>query len=342
MDPAVSAQAWVRSRMATWNEWLAQSRLSPAAGAQALSLEQARQRIERHRALARDLATARRLLPGSRTTAALEALYLTSHGEIDRAPRHSGAALLRLARDEIPAVMGSLLPAILWIVALLLASAGAGWWLIERYPELISLVASPSMIDQVEHGHLWTSDLFNVVPSSMLSLRILSNNITVTLMMFCSGILLGLGVAYFTALNGLMLGALLAFTHQHGLAGALLTFVAAHGPVELSVMCIAGAAGIALGESVLRPTLPSRRESFEAAARRLSGVLGACALLLIGCGIIEGFISPNPHIPLPLRVTVGVGWWGTDGSGAQRAIGRVGTRTGSALQATRRRWRNCA
>src|SRR6185437_12541306 len=190
-----------------------------------------------------------------------------------------------------------------------LASVGAGWWLITRYPELISLIASASMIGQVEHGHLWTSDLFNVVPSSMLSLRILSNNITVTLLMFCSGIFLGLGVAYFTALNGLMFGALLAFTHRHGLAGALLTFTAAHGPVELSVMCIAGAAGIALGESVLRPSLPSRRESFETTTRRLGPLLGACAVLLIGCGIIEGFVSPNPHVPLALRVSIGIGWW---------------------------------
>ncbi len=309
MDPSVSAQAWVRSRIASWNEWLAQSSARTDALARPLSLEQARRLVQRHRALARDLATARRLLPHSRTTAALETLYLRSHVQIDRTPRYTRAALLRLARDEIPAVMASLLPTILWIVVLLLASAGAGWWLIERFPELISLVASPSMIEQVEHGHLWTSDLFNVVPSSMLSLRILSNNITVTLLMFCSGIFLGLGVAYFTALNGLMLGSLLAFTHQHGLAGALLIFIVAHGPVELSVMCIAGAAGITLGESVLRPTLPSRRESFEATARRLAGVLGACALLLIGCGIIEGFVSPDPHVPMALRAAIGIGWW---------------------------------
>lgn len=309
MDTSVNAQAWVRSRIATWNEWLAQSSARAEAAAQPLTLEQARQLVERHRALARDLATARRLLPKSRTTAALEGLYLQSHVQIDRTPRHTRAALLRLVRDELPTVMASLLPTILWIAALLLASAGAGWWLIAHYPELISLIASPSMIEQVEHGHLWTSDLFNVVPSSMLSLRILSNNITVTLMMFCSGIFLGLGVAYFTALNGIMVGALLAFTRQHGLAGALLTFISAHGPVELSTMCIAGAAGISLGEAVLRPTLHSRRESFEATARRLGPVLGACALLLIGCGIIEGFVSPDPQVPLALRVSIGIGWW---------------------------------
>jgi uncharacterized membrane protein SpoIIM required for sporulation len=89
----------------------------------------------------------------------------------------------------------------------------------------------------------------------------------------------------------------------------LLTFTAAHGPVELSVMCIAGAAGIRLGEALLRPTLPSRRDSFERAARDLGGVLGACAVLLIGCGLIEGFVSPDPQVPLSARVTIGAIWW---------------------------------
>ncbi|MGH8205598.1 MAG: stage II sporulation protein M, partial [Steroidobacteraceae bacterium] len=290
-DSASEALAWVKSRSPTWSAWLERSETRERRDSQTLDAPRAQRYIERYRALARDLATARRLLPGSRATAALESLYLQSHASIDRAPRYSPAALLRLFRDEIPAVVSTLAPTIRWIAALLIASAAAGWWLIWTYPDLVSLVASPRMIDAVEHGRLWTQDLFNVAPSSVLSIRILSNNITVSLMVFCSGIFLGLGVCYFVALNGLMLGALLAYTHQHGLAGALLKFVLAHGPVELSVICISGAAGIALGESLLRPTLPTRRESFEHTARGVGRVLLACALLLIICGCIEGFIS---------------------------------------------------
>ncbi len=312
--PAAGAQrdaaAWVQSRSRTWSEWLAAARVAPAQGARAvLDVSAAQRYVERYRALARDLATARQLLPGSRTTAALEALYLQAHAQIDRAPRWSRAALLALIRDEIPSVARALAPTILWIAALMIVSAAAGWWLISTYPDLISLVASPAMIDDVEHGRLWTQDLLNVVPSSVLSIGILSNNIFVTLTVFCSGIFFGLGVCYLVALNGLMLGAAFAFTHQHGLATALLKFVLAHGPVELSVICIAGAAGIALGESLLRPTLPSRRESFERTARRVGQVLAACALLLVVCGFIEGFISPDPRVPLAARAVIGFSYW---------------------------------
>jgi hypothetical protein len=32
-------------------------------------------------------------------------------------------------------------------------------------------------------------------------------------------------------------------------------------------------------------------------------------VLLIGCGFIEGYVSPDPEFPLWTRVIVGVGYW---------------------------------
>ena len=58
--------------------------------------------------------------------------------------------------------------------------------------------------------------MLNVVPSSVLSLQILTNNIVVSLFAYCAGFLFGLGTFYILGLNGLMLGAVFAFTGQHG------------------------------------------------------------------------------------------------------------------------------
>jgi uncharacterized membrane protein SpoIIM required for sporulation len=305
MSAPSAASAWMKSRAAVWNDWLLQSQRPM----RRLSVEAAHQHVERYRSIARDLATARQLLPASQATAALESLYLSAHASIDVSERFSRARWLRLFRDEIPAIMRTLRPRILWLALLMFGCTFAGWWLVTAYPELITLTASTRMIDSVEHGHLWTDDILNVAPSSLLSIRILSNNIVVSLFAFCTGIFFGLGSFYIVAVNGLMLGALFAFTHRYGLDAALLKFVLAHGPVELSVMCIAGAVGTALGESLIRPTAPTRRESFQLAARQSARVLLACALLLIVCGVIEGFISPNPGIPLLSRAIVGIGYW---------------------------------
>jgi uncharacterized membrane protein SpoIIM required for sporulation len=300
-----AASAWMKSRAPAWAQWIAQSQQRE----RQLTVDGAQRCIDRYRAIARDLATARQLLPGSRATAALEALYVSAHAGIDVSARHTGASVLRLFRDEIPEVVASLRPTILWLALLMFASALAGWWLVSTYPDLITLVASQQMIEQVERGQLWTENLLNITPSSILSIRILSNNIVVSLFAFCAGIFFGLGSYYLVAINGLMLGALFAFTHRYGIDGELLKFVLAHGPVELSVICIAGAAGAALGESLIRPTAPTRRESFQHAAGRVGRVLIACALLLIVCGLIEGFISPNPRVPLGARAVIGFGYW---------------------------------
>jgi uncharacterized membrane protein SpoIIM required for sporulation len=295
----------MKSRSRAWSEWLTQLPARP----HDLDVASAQRFIERYRALARDLASARRLLPGSRATAALEALYVSAHADIDRAAPASRARLLHLLRDEVPSIVRSLRPTILWLALLLAVATAAGYWLIARYPDLIVLIASDKMIDDVEHGRLWTEGLLHVTPASLVSMRILSNNIVVSLFAFCAGIFFGLGAFYIVAINGLMLGAMFAFTHRYGIDGQLLKFVLAHGPVELSVMCIAGAAGTALGESLIRPTAPSRRESFQLAANRIVRVLLACALLLIGCGLIEGFISPDPRPSLALRAAIGLGYW---------------------------------
>jgi uncharacterized membrane protein SpoIIM required for sporulation len=265
--------------------------------------------VNAYRSLARDLAAARRLAPGTRVTRGLEALYAQLHALVHRRPHGGWRAALAAAREDIPALSRELAPRILGMAALMAASAGAGWWLTTSHPPLISLIASETMIEHVESGSLWTDGIINITPSSVLSLRILSNNIVVSLVAVCAGVLFGLGTFYLIALNGLMLGALFAFVAQHGLAWQLFGFVIAHGPVELSVICIAGALGMSVGDSLIRPTHGTRRESFQACVTHVAPLLGACAVLLVGSGLIEGFISPNPVFPPASRVTIGLSYW---------------------------------
>ena len=46
----------------------------------------------------------------------------------------------------------------------------------------------------------------------------------------------------------------------------------------------------------------------SARGAKTSRVLVLCALLLVGCGFIEGYISPDPDFPLVSRVIVGFGY----------------------------------
>jgi len=307
MPDNADMRAWIIARAGAWRGLA--HRIAELRQQRRATVEEALGAVESYRGLARDLATARRLAPGSRTTAGLEALYAQLHALIGRRPRGGTAALLALLRRDIPHAAHELRWRIAGIALLMVLSAIAGWWLIATFPALISLFASEEMIEHVEQGHLWTEGIINVTPSSILSVGILANNVVVSVLAFCAGIFLGLGTFYLVALNGLMLGGIFAFVHRYGLATALFTFIVAHGPVELSVICVAGAAGVALGESIIRPALATRRDSFQACAQRISPVLLLCAVLLVGCGFIEGFVSPDPGFPMASRVTIGLGYW---------------------------------
>jgi len=307
MGDAANIREWLIARAGAWRAMVQDVELLRST--RHATIDEALGAVEAYRGLARDLATARRVAPNTRTTAGLESLYRQLHVLINRRPRGGFAAVRALLAFDIPGAARELRARILGMAMLMGVSAFAGWWLVATFPTLISIFASENMIEQVEQGHLWTEGMINIMPSSILSISILANNIVVSILAFCAGIFLGLGTLYLIAMNGLMLGAAFAFVHQHGLARALFEFIIAHGPVELSVICIAGASGVALGESIIRPTLGSRRDSFQACAHRLAPVLQLCAVLLVGCGFIEGFISPDSRFPMASRVTIGVAYW---------------------------------
>lgn len=304
----LTLQTALLQRSAAWRT--AADRARRLAGRQRIEdVSDATAMIEDYRLLAHDLARARLLMPQSRVREFLEAAYAQAHATLYRSATHPGYALWGFFRDQIPRAAGELKTHILWVTLLFVLAVLGGWWLVHTYPDLISLFASPALISTVERGELWTEGLLNVVPSSVLSLQILSNNIVVSLFAFCAGFLFGLGTIYIVGLNGLMLGAVFAFTAQHGLDDDLFRFIVAHGVVELSVMCLSGAAGAAIGEALIRPDRPRRSEAFQLAAVRGSKILVACIVLLIGCGFIEGYVSPDPDFPLWTRLVVGFGYW---------------------------------
>ncbi|MFO1455891.1 MAG: stage II sporulation protein M [Steroidobacteraceae bacterium] len=275
----------------------------------ARDLDEAQLALEAYGAVARDLALARRLAPRSRARDYLEDTYARLHAEIHRPPLAPAAVLRRWIVDELPATVRWLRPYLAAVTLLFVVAALTGAWLVTRHPGLVSLFASEEMIATVERGELWTDGMLNVLPSSVLSAQILTNNIIVSLSAWVLGFLFGLGTLYIIGLNGLMLGGVFAFTAQHGLDGRLFEFIVAHGLVELSCICLSGAAGAAVGEAIARPSLHSRAASFAAAARRSGRLMLAVVLLLVGCGLIEGYVSPDPLMPLPARLVIGVGYF---------------------------------
>jgi uncharacterized membrane protein SpoIIM required for sporulation/uncharacterized RDD family membrane protein YckC len=261
-----------------------------------------------YRRVAADLSQLRQTAPGSAARETLETLYSRLHRELHHAPARPLAALATLLRDALPASLARVATHLLVVTALFVAATAAGAWLVTTQPELARLFASPEMISTVERGRLWTEGLFNIMPSSVLSVQVLTNNIAVSLFAYCAGMLFGLGTLYIVALNGLMLGSVFAFTAANGLGPELFEFVVAHGVVEISCLCLSGAAGAAVGNSLVRPGTATRRAAFARATHETLPLMTAVLLLLVGCGFIEGYVSPNPQISLAARLAIGFGY----------------------------------
>ena len=298
---------WLQGRLPQWQRM--EALLKRQRGRKDESSDEALEFVNGYRSLSRDVSLARHVLGGSRITTYLESLLVQAHDTIQRRHMPLHRQLLGLLRDEIPAVVRELIGPILYSLVIFVLAALVGWWLVDTYPEMVSLVASEEMIRNVQQGTLWTDDLLNVTPSSLLSIGILTNNIMVTFFAFALGIFYGLGTLYIMGLNGLMLGGVFAFTHQYSMADRLFEFVVAHGMVELSVIVLAGAAGMKLGEALIRPGQQTRVGAFQQAVSKAGKLIALGVPLLIIAGFIEGYISPNPGYDLATRITVGSVYW---------------------------------
>jgi len=315
---------WFEQRVAEWRS--AGRRLQGIERGASAPPETVLEAVRAYPEIARDLAIARRAAPNGPLTKYLEGVYLQLHRSLFRPPTAFWRGVLRLFTHEAAAAARELRWHIASVAALLVVCVGAGAWLVGTYPELATLFASEQMIEGVQRGELWTDNLLGVFPSSLLSAQIFTNNIVVSLFALCLGVLYGLGTFYIIAMNGLSIGGIFAFTAQYGAAERLFAFTAAHGFVELSVVCISGAVGASLGESLARPGELTRGAAFQSAVMRGMRLMAVCLVFLVGAGVLEGFVSPDPRFPLAARLAIGLTYFTLFVLVLFGALGRFGRR----------------
>jgi len=94
-------------------------------------------------------------------------------------------------------------------------------------------------------------------------LSIFSNNLRVGLLLFISGIFLGIGSFYLTFTNGIMVGAFLSLFIQNNLGTDAIFVIMLHGTFELMGLVLECMAGLILGLSFLFPGTLTRKQAFR-------------------------------------------------------------------------------
>ena len=210
-----------------------------------------------------DLSYAQTHYPHSKITSYLNFLAARVYKSIYQ--RLNNNPIIDFWKKDFPLIIGHH-QKVLWLAVaffLTFSTLGAICSLLE--PDFIEAVLGGGYVEMTENN-IRKGIPFGVyadeVPSRMF-LRIFANNLFVGLLVFMSGILLGIGTFYHTFKNGLMVGTFLTMFFKHSLGFMAFFVIMLHGTFELMGLVLECMAGLILGLSFLFPNTLTRKQALR-------------------------------------------------------------------------------
>jgi len=298
---------FIKLREKDW-ERLAQL-LNRHKGRDRLSAAEVREIGALYRAVTSDLALARRdysaAASGKRVMTYLNQLLTRAHSFIYQDDVNDYGRSVRYFTQVIPQTFRQTALFTFAAFLLFIIPALVGFRLASTNPQVAAPLGLEDQRATLEDQSTWTDIPVRARPYA--SGFIMTNNIRVALLAFGGGVTFGLFTVWILVMNGLSIGAVLGLAAYYGQADVLLDFIFAHGVVELSVIFMAGGAGLQLGWALLNPGAYTQRDALTIAARRAAALVVISVPLLIGAGLIEGFLSPS-SVSFSTKVAVGLGY----------------------------------
>ncbi len=294
-------------------EWTALEHLLTRAKAASLTLNDVAELDRLYRRASADLATSQKHYAQTEVHRFLNQLCASAWSSIYQARGGRWESLKSFYTHTFPRLVVETLPLTQLSAALLMLGAALGALTVWLHPDGAQLLVPAEIRGWIARRELWTDGVLGVETPGTLAFEIFINNLRVTLMAFALGITAGIGTVAITIYNGLFLGAVVAACFRGDLGWNILTFMAAHGPVELSIICIASGAGLHLGRALIDPGERARRTALAQHAQTSLKLVLGCAPFVVAIGVVEGFVSPGAYFPSALKLLVGAatgfGFW---------------------------------
>ncbi len=303
----MNIQRWIARRESDWKQLDALLRRVERRGLRTLKAEEIQQLASLYRSASADLARARTHQVGETLVRELQLLTTRAYTQVYQGSRRQEwRSVVQFYRWGLPAVIQHTFGYTLAATGLFLVGALVAWWFSWRDPSFMALLVPNQLIEMVrDRQELWMGSIVGIEP--LASSNIMINNIQVSFGAAGGGITAGLYTAFLMVYNGLHIGAVATLVGQNNLAFPFWAFVFPHGAIELPAIFLAGGAGLLIARGLLLPGKLRRPD-----ALKYYGLLGARLVfgivpMLVIAGIIEGFFSPNPSIPDPVKYLVGIG-----------------------------------
>ncbi len=253
-----------------------------------------------------DLSYSKTFYPKSNTTKYLNGLASAAHQQIYRTKKESGNRLLNFFLKDFPA--GFYKHQKLLLLSFLIF---AGFSLIGAYSAFSDAAFVRSILGDA-YVNMTLDNIANNDPMAVykemtetdMFLGITLNNIKVSLMAFSLGTLAGIGTIFMLMQNAIMLGSFQYFFYDQGLLWESARTIWIHGTIEISVIIVAGCAGLVVGKSILFPGTYSRLKSFSIGIKEgLKIVLSTIPFFIIA-GFLEGFVTRITSMPDPVAIMI--------------------------------------
>ncbi|MDT0647337.1 stage II sporulation protein M [Zunongwangia sp. F260] len=253
-----------------------------------------------------DLSYAQTFYPNSNTTTYLNGLASTAHQKVYRNKKESRKRFVSFFTEEFPLFFYQYQRQLLlsFLIFALFSIVGA-----------FSAASDGSFIRGILGDSYVNMTLENIANNDPMAvyknasevdmfLGITINNIRVSLFAFTLGILAGLGTAFILMQNAVMLGSFQYFFYEQGLLWESARTIWIHGTIEISVIIVAGCAGLVVGKSILFPGTYSRLRSFISGVKDGLKIVISTIPFFIIAGFLEGFVTRITQMPDWLAITI--------------------------------------
>ena len=221
-------------------------------------------------------------------------------------PRMRGSAL-RVAAEAFPRAVRRHWKAMLIAFLLFFVPFFAGLFATLQDPHFAARIVPESMLRPLTEAYRQGfGGGRGVGQDAMMGGFYVQNNVGIALRCFATGLVFGVGSAFYLVENGLSTGAIMGYVIANGAGDNILTFVVGHSSLELGAIVLAGGAGLALGWSIISPGNRTRIAALQATARSVVVIVFGAAVMLFGAAAVEGFWSASSAPDIVKRVVGGV------------------------------------
>ena len=276
-------------------------------GIKTLSATEIKDLASLYRSVSADLARARTNKVGNVLTQELQRLTSRGYNQIYQgSQRQEWQQVKDFVLWGFPKVVRDTWVYIAIATGIFFLTALIAWWYAWQDPTFIALTVPEHIISIVEEdGELWMGSIVGVEPLASSSITI--NNLKVSFAAIAGGIFAGLGTIFIMANNGIHIGAIATLVGKNNLAYPFWAFVLPHGSLELPAIFLAGGAGLLIGKALVFSGEYTRIDALKLNGVKAAQLLFGIVPMLLIAGAIEGFFSPSPIIPSPIKYLVGTG-----------------------------------